>query len=84
MPEGVRWTTPGGGPTLWLEVPMKISLDRLGERLHTRGVNIESASSAFDGPPHLHGFRVSYAFLAPETLDRALSLVANAIREELS
>jgi 2-aminoadipate transaminase len=84
MPDGVRWTTPGGGPTLWLEVPMKISLDRLGERLRGRGVHIEWASGAFDGSPHLHGFRVSYAFLAPETLDRALELVAEAIREELS
>lgn len=52
MPEGARWTTPGGGPTLWLEVPMKVSLDRLGERLRA--------------------------------LDRALELVADAIREELS
>jgi DNA-binding transcriptional MocR family regulator len=84
MPEGVRWTTPGGGPTLWLELPMKVSLDRLGERLRARGVNLESASGAFDGPAHLHGFRVSYAFLAPETLDRALELVADAIGKELS
>jgi DNA-binding transcriptional MocR family regulator len=84
MPEGVRWTTPGGGPTLWLEVPKRISLDRVGARLRARGVNIESAADAFDGPPHLNGFRVSYAFLAPETLDRAVGLVAEAIREELS
>jgi DNA-binding transcriptional MocR family regulator len=84
MPEGVRWTTPGGGPTFWLEVPMKVSLDRLGERLRARRVSIESTSGAFDGPSLLHGFRVRYAFLAPEALDRALELVAYAIREELS
>jgi DNA-binding transcriptional MocR family regulator len=79
-----RLGTLGGGPTHWLELPMKVSLDRLRERLRARGVNIESASGAFDGPPHLHGFRVSYAFLAPETLDRALELVADAISKELS
>jgi DNA-binding transcriptional MocR family regulator len=84
MPEGVYWTTPGGGPTLWLEVPKQAALDKLGARLKERGVNIESASNAIDGEPHLHGFRISYAFLAPETLERAVRLVGDAIREELS
>jgi DNA-binding transcriptional MocR family regulator len=63
---------------------MKVSLERLGERLRGRGVNIESATGAFDGRPHLHGFRVSYAFLAHATLERAVGLLAEAIREELS
>ncbi len=86
MPDGVRWTTPGGGPTLWLEVPKKISLERLRVRLQARGVNIESAADAFagpfDGPPHLHGFRISYAFLPPDTLDRAIGLVSEALVAE--
>jgi 2-aminoadipate transaminase len=84
MPEGVRWTTPGGGPTLWLEVPERVSLVRLGARLSAAGVHIESTASAFDGEPHLHGFRVSYAFLAPETLARAVALVGDALGKELS
>jgi DNA-binding transcriptional MocR family regulator len=49
MPEGVRWTTPGGGPTLWLEVPRRVSLERLGARLGERGVAIESTTNAFEG-----------------------------------
>ena len=84
MPDEVRWTTPGGGPTLWLELPRRIALERLGCRLGARGVNIESTANAFAGEPHLHGFRVSYAFLAPETLERAVRLAGQAIREEMS
>jgi DNA-binding transcriptional MocR family regulator len=84
MPEGVRWTTPGGGPTLWLEVPRMVSLDRLGVQLAERGVRIESTSNAFEGEPHLHGFRVSYAFLAPDALERAVRLVGAALGEALS
>jgi DNA-binding transcriptional MocR family regulator len=83
MPEGVRWTTPGGGPTLWLEVPKRVSLDALGATLRDRGVSIESATNAFEGEPHLHGFRVSYAFLAPETLERAVRLVGEALGQAL-
>ncbi|MGA3124810.1 MAG: PLP-dependent aminotransferase family protein [Polyangiaceae bacterium] len=84
MPEGVRWTTPGGGPTLWLELPKAVALDRLGARLRDRGVSIESTTNAFEGEPHLHGFRVSYAFLPPETLERAVEIVGTAIAEERS
>jgi 2-aminoadipate transaminase len=84
MPEGVRWTTPGGGPTLWLEVPRALSLEGLAARMHDRGVVISAASSGFVGQRHLHGLRIGYAFLQPQALDRAIHLLAEAIHEELS
>lgn len=80
MPEGVRWTTPGGGPTLWLEVPRKVPLDRLKRRLHERGVDVEDTASAFVGEPHLHGFRISYAFCPAETVHRGIVIVGEEIR----
>lgn len=83
MPEGVRWTTPGGGPTLWLDVPRRVALDDLSARLAARGVSIEASQPAFFGPPHLHGFRVSYAYLREDVMRRALAIVAEEIREVL-
>lgn len=83
MPDGVRWTTPGGGPTLWLELPPDVSLERLTTVMQEHGVSIESAADAFEGQAHLHGFRIGYAFLAPETLERAVRFLAHAIRVEL-
>ncbi|HZU85752.1 MAG TPA: PLP-dependent aminotransferase family protein [Polyangiaceae bacterium] len=80
MPEGVRWTTPGGGPTLWLELPREIDLEALRQRLAARRVVIETAASQFAGEPHLHGFRVSYAFSPPDALRRGLE----ALRDEIS
>jgi GntR family transcriptional regulator/MocR family aminotransferase len=80
MPPGVRFSTPGGGPTLWLDLPRSIRLEQLQERLGRRGVFIERADSHFYGEPHLNGFRVGFAFLSTERLQVGL----RAIAEELA
>jgi len=81
MPDDVRWTTPGGGPTLWLELPRSVPLPALAQRLLARGVEVLlDRHDAFIGEPHLHGFRVSYAWLDQPTLRHALTVLA----EELS
>jgi 2-aminoadipate transaminase len=80
MPEEVHWTTPGGGPTLWLEVPRTVSLPALTRALAARAVEIEDASLAFFGSaPHLHGFRISYAHAPIETVRRGVVAVAEEL-----
>lgn len=80
MPDGVRWTHPGGGPTLWLDVPRHVDLAALEAHLARRGVVISNTSAAYVGPPHLHGFRIAYAYLSEEEMRRALTIVADALR----
>jgi DNA-binding transcriptional MocR family regulator len=79
MPEDVTWTTPGGGPTLWLELPADVDRPELARALAARAIDVEDATPAFSGPPHLHGFRVSYACAPPEAVRRGLEAVAEAI-----
>src|SRR5688572_5231876 len=74
MPDGVRWTRPGGGPTLWLELPRTVDLPALESHLLRRGVFATNQSAAFLGPPHLHGFRIAYAFLSEQQLRAALTI----------
>jgi DNA-binding transcriptional MocR family regulator len=81
MPDGVRWTRPGGGPTLWLEVPRAIDLPTLEAHLARRGVHVSNASAAFlGGEKHLHGFRIAYAFLSESEMRSALTILADALR----
>lgn len=81
MPADVRWTRPGGGPTLWLELPRSIDLGALHAALAARDVWIEDAASGFHGDdaPHLHGFRISYAFSRKDVLLRGLEILAKAL-----
>lgn len=80
MPDGVRWTHPGGGPTLWLDIPRRVELPALEAHLARRGIHVSNASAAFVGTPHLHGFRIAYAYLGQEEMRRALTIVADALR----
>jgi DNA-binding transcriptional MocR family regulator len=79
MPEGVRWTLPGGGPILWLDVPRSVDLDQLAARLAEEGVRIQPRPRAFYGTPHLHGFPVGYAFTSPLRLRGALEALAREL-----
>jgi DNA-binding transcriptional MocR family regulator len=80
MPDGVRWTRPGGGPTLWLELPRSIEYQAIEAHLARRGVHVSNASAAYIGEPHLHGFRISYAYLPEEQMRGALTILGDAIR----
>jgi DNA-binding transcriptional MocR family regulator len=83
MPDGVRWTRPGGGPTLWLEMPASVDFAELEAHLARRGVQISNAASAFVGAPHLHGFRIAYAYLGEDEMRRALTILGDALRHRL-
>ncbi len=82
MPEGVRWTMPGGGPVLWLELPPEVSVEALRSRCLKEGVLIDSSAPAFTGPPHLNGFRLGYAQPKAEALERGIEILGREIDRE--
>ena len=84
MPADVRWTAPGGGPVLWLELPGRVDLQRLGARMVEKGVRLDARLAAwFFGEPHLNGTRIGYAGLPAAQLQRGLEVLAAGIREEI-
>jgi DNA-binding transcriptional MocR family regulator len=84
MPEGVRWTTPGGGPVLWLELPRRADLNALTERLKKQNVLLDGRLNEwFFGEPHLHGTRINYAQESVERTRQGLELLAKELRTTL-
>lgn len=84
MPEEVRWTTPGGGPTLWLDFPQRLPMSELARALQARRIFVEDTRPAFFGEPHLNGFRISYAYLSEADVRKALEVVAEETRRLLA
>ena len=80
MPDDVRWTTPGGGPCLWLDVPERVDLKELRARLAGRGVWVQNSDDSFFGKPHLNGFRIGYAYLKPECLQQGIEILAEELQ----
>ena len=80
MPDDVRWTRPGGGPTLWLELPRRVNYADLEGRLAAAGVHVSGSSAAFTGEPHLHGFRLAYAYLSEAAMRQALDILATMLQ----
>ena len=84
MPAEARWTSPGGGPVLWLELPRRLELTGLLERLGKKGIHIQPSHDAFFGKPHLHGFKIGYAFLSKPAMETAIDRLATELRKALS
>lgn len=84
MPSDVKWTSPGGGPVLWLEMPKKVNLEVLVEKLKTQGVLVQPAPNAFFTTPHSHGFKIGYAFLSQPEMEEAIEKLSREIKRQIN
>jgi 2-aminoadipate transaminase len=83
MPSEVKWTSPGGGPVLWLECPKRLNLEKLIHKLHERKIRIQTSEDAFFGPPHLHGFKIGYAFISKKEMQTGIEILSEEIKKSL-
>lgn len=83
MPEGVTWTTPGGGMSVWIEFPRHVDLQQVQMRLADRSVLMGSGDGYYLGECHLNGTRIGYGYLPPEALQRGLEVLAAELKRWL-
>jgi 2-aminoadipate transaminase len=76
MPDDVRWTVPHGGPMLWVELPRRVDLPALCKRVRTHDVLLPLSDAAFFGRPHLHGFKLGYACITRDEMQRGVEVLA--------
>jgi DNA-binding transcriptional MocR family regulator len=84
MPSGLRWTKPGGGPVLWLELPKAVDLNQLTQHLSARGVSLDTRTTDwFFGKPHLHGIKIGYAQVCSKQMSQGIEILAQEIKRQL-
>lgn len=85
MPKEVRWTQPGGGPILWLEIPRRVPLAKVTESMAKQNVflDYERIQDWFFDKPHLHGTKIGFAQNSVTKLQRALELLSQEIKKYL-
>lgn len=84
MPKEIRWTKPGGGPVLWLEIPRRIKLERVTEKLAAKNVTIDLRTRDwFFGTPHLHGIKIGFAYNEPLVMQQGLEILGQVLTGEL-
>lgn len=75
-----RWTLPGGGPLIWLEVPRTVELQELHRRMNSHGFDIDVRAQRMLGETRLHGLPIGFADPKPKILEKGLTALAEEIR----
>lgn len=83
LPKEIRWTTPGGGPLLWLELPPEVNLAKLKEDMLSQNINIDLCVDSFFGERHLHGIKIGFVFLSSEIMKNCILILGEQIRKQL-
>ena len=85
LPEDFHWTRPEGGMFVWVRGSAGLDAERLYQRTVARGVAFVPGKFFYvhheDGAATL---RMNFTAAAPETIDRAVAVIAEAIAEELA
>jgi DNA-binding transcriptional MocR family regulator len=84
MPEGTRWTHPGGGFYVWLTLPDGLhSKEMLPRAIAARVAYVPGTGFYADGSGGSH-IRLSYCFPPPERIREGVRRLAQVIGEETS
>jgi len=84
MPAGVTWNNPEGGFFLWLEVPAEVDMDKLAGKARDLGVTYVGGSAFFTDGRGKNYARLCFSFCTPEQLDRAVGIIAELIKGEMT
>lgn len=72
LPDGVRWTVPKGGISVWITFPETCNTTDLLVECKKRNVLFLPGSSCFSGELEKNHLRISFSFLSEELLEEGL------------
>ncbi len=83
MPEGTRWTLPGGGTSLWLELPPGVDGRDVAAAARRKGVLVAPGDLFFPDQRWAPNLRLSFARARPEKIEEGVALLASLVEERI-
>ena len=84
LPEGTKFTRPGGGMFVWLEMPECVDSHKLLERSLKSCVAVVPGSSFFPKEPKHNTARLNFSNLPPETVRHGVNVFCQCLKEEIA
>jgi 2-aminoadipate transaminase len=84
FPDEARWTRPGGGLFLWVQLPERISADTLLEEAVGERVAFVPGTSFFACQTRLNFMRLNFSNQQPEMIEVGIKRIARVIERNLS
>ena len=81
MPPGCRWTVPGGGMFLWVELPRHVDAVALLPHAAALGVVFVPGAAFHPEQPRRHTIRLSFVTAEPDRIERGIALLAQALED---
>ncbi len=82
MPPGCHWTVPRGGMFFWVELPEGTDALALLPHAVERGMAFVPGSAFYADHPRLNTLRLSFVTVAPDLIERGITLLAQTLKEQ--
>jgi 2-aminoadipate transaminase len=83
MPEGVRWTRPGGGFFVWLTLPEPLCTQQVVEEARKTGLMVLAGDPFFAEVPTGQHLRLAFSYVTPEKIRTGIELLGGVLRSSL-
>ena len=83
MPEGVTWTSPQGGMSVWVSLPPGFDASELMIHLRERGVLFAPGRYFYFQNPQPNTFRLSFSALDERRILRGVAALGELLRIEM-
>jgi DNA-binding transcriptional MocR family regulator len=83
MPEGVRWTRPGGGFFIWLTLPPPLRALDVAARARKVGLWIPAGDPFFAEAPTGQHLRLAFSYVEPDKIAQGVQLLGEVLKSTL-
>jgi DNA-binding transcriptional MocR family regulator len=79
MPSTVKWTSPMGGPNIWITLPSWLSAESLVFEAQNNNIAFLAGSTCYSSEPEFNHIRISFSSLEQEQLEKSIITLSKII-----